>query len=178
MLGARICPGMSKLVFATVLTLATSHDCSCASFQVLTLQSCLISKMEGLEGLASLKRLTLYDNQILSLVVPPALSGLTYVDVSYNLIKSTAALATCPLLEEVNGAPRAVLLCPPCPCSRIRWTLAAPGHVRTTRLSKVQHCTVELYCSALYNMGGNVTCKMYEERVQAAASSSTDVEKR
>lgn len=58
--------------------------------------------MEGLEGLASLTRLTLYDNQILSLNVPPNLSGLTYVDMSYNLVKSTAALAECPLLEEVS----------------------------------------------------------------------------
>lgn len=69
--------------------------------QELTLQSCLIGKMEGLEGLTSLTRLTLYDNQILSLVAPPSLSGLTYLDMSYNLIKSTAALAGCPLLEEV-----------------------------------------------------------------------------
>lgn len=58
--------------------------------------------MEGLEGLTSLTRLTLYDNQILSLNVPPSLSGLTYLDMSYNLIKSTAALAVCPLLEEVS----------------------------------------------------------------------------
>lgn len=58
--------------------------------------------MEGLEGLSSLTRLTLYDNQILSLNVPPSLSGLTYLDISYNLVKSTAALAGCPLLEVVR----------------------------------------------------------------------------
>lgn len=57
--------------------------------------------MEGLESLTSLTRLTLYDNQILSLNAPPSLSGLTYLDMSYNLVKSTAALAGCPLLEEV-----------------------------------------------------------------------------
>lgn len=69
----------------------------------MTLQSCLISKMEGLEGLTSLTRLVLYDNQILTLNVPPSLSGLTYLDMSYNLVKSTAALAGCPLLDEVRS---------------------------------------------------------------------------
>lgn len=71
-------------------------------FQEMTLQSCLIAKMEGLEGLTSLTRLTLYDNQILTLNVPPSLSGLTYLDMSYNLVKSTAPLAGCPLLDEVR----------------------------------------------------------------------------
>lgn len=71
--------------------------------QEMTLQSCLIAKMEGLEGLTSLKRLTLYDNQILTLNVPPSLAGLTYLDMSYNLVKSTAPLAACPLLVEVRA---------------------------------------------------------------------------
>ncbi|CAN0504703.1 unnamed protein product [Ectocarpus sp. 8 AP-2014] len=57
--------------------------------------------MEGLEGLTSLTRLTLYDNQILSLNIPPSLGGLTYLDMSYNLVKSTAPIAGCPLLDEV-----------------------------------------------------------------------------
>lgn len=68
----------------------------------MTLQSCLIAKMEGLEGLTSLTRLTLYDNQILTLNIPPSLSGLTYLDMSYNLIKSTAPVAMCPLVDEVR----------------------------------------------------------------------------
>lgn len=88
--------------------LCTSTKCSpwCTlpplNSQELTLQSCLIRKMEGLEGLTSLTRLTLYDNQILSLNVPPSLNRLTYLDMSYNLVKSMAALAACPLLEEVS----------------------------------------------------------------------------
>lgn len=76
--------------------------CVFGGCQELTLQSCLIGKMEGLEGLTSLTRLTLYDNQILSLNVPPSLSGLTHLDMSYNLIRGTSALAGCPLLEEVR----------------------------------------------------------------------------
>lgn len=69
----------------------------------MTLQSCLIAKMGGLEGLTSLTRLTLYDNQILTLNIPPSLSGLTYLDMSYNLVKSTAPVAMCPLLDEVRS---------------------------------------------------------------------------
>lgn len=96
----------------------------------MTLQSCLIAKMEGLEGLTSLKRLTLYDNQILTLNVPPSLAGLTYLDMSYNLVKSTAPLATCPLLVEVRAGarigrewkPKACHLCRHTGTRRRRWT--------------------------------------------------------
>lgn len=96
-------PGANGDITASPLSSNAFRLCVFGGYQELTLQSCLISKMEGLEGLTSLTRLTLYDNQILSLNVPPNLSGLTHLDISYNLIRGTSALAECPLLEEVRA---------------------------------------------------------------------------
>ncbi|KAG5176711.1 hypothetical protein JKP88DRAFT_202902 [Tribonema minus] len=70
----------------------------------LTLRSCLIEKMENLETLTELERLELYDNQILTLADLTPFKKLRILDMSYNLIKSTAAAAACPLLEELYVA--------------------------------------------------------------------------
>ena len=75
-----------------------------AAQQEVTLRSCLVGKMEGLDHLTQLERLELYDNQILTLMDLSPFKKLTILDLSYNLINSTAHLAACPLLEEVYVA--------------------------------------------------------------------------
>jgi protein phosphatase 1 regulatory subunit 7 len=67
----------------------------------LTLRSCLISSMEGVESLTTLRKLELYDNHIDYITHIHRLQGLTILDISFNAIRDMGAVSLLPNLEEL-----------------------------------------------------------------------------
>ena len=67
----------------------------------LVLRCCLISSMEGVDTLVSLRKLELYDNQIEAISNIERLSSLTILDISFNSIREMGPVRCCHLLEEL-----------------------------------------------------------------------------
>lgn len=75
-----------------------------ASLKSLVLRSNLISSLSGVETLTNLEKLELYDNcveELQSIELEPLGGKLLILDLSFNSIRSMAAVSCCPMLHEL-----------------------------------------------------------------------------
>ena len=70
-------------------------------FQELTLRSCLIKSMEGVQSLVGLIKLELYDNQVLAISSLERLTNLLILDISYNSIRDMSPVRHCLKLQKL-----------------------------------------------------------------------------
>lgn len=85
------------------VTVIAGLEAFAGSLEVLVLRSNLIASLDGVEPLTCLKKLELYDNQVENFEARhlQGLTQLTVLDLSFNAIRSMAAVACCPLLQEL-----------------------------------------------------------------------------